>query len=220
MSFADHKITAFTHRITDLPDQPTLSSQELKARFDSSPEELRKAHNAVCDEGERLSARVEGIVTDTFGDTIDREMLSHELAAELDAKADEASVAKRLTSEQTARENADAALQSTLLQRCEVYIGTYVGLSTENNSGTVNVPQTITLGFRPKAVLIFTQGGETSTGNSYVRGGLCLDGCPIGGSRNGAYIIDEGFVAESPDKNLKLNGLGMTYYYIAFKQAA
>ena len=43
MSFSDHKITAFQHKITDLPDQPTLSPQELKARFDSSPEELRKA---------------------------------------------------------------------------------------------------------------------------------------------------------------------------------
>ena len=68
MSFSDHKITAFQHKITDLPDQPTLSPQELKARFDSSPEELRKAVNGICDEGERLSARVEGIVTDTFGD--------------------------------------------------------------------------------------------------------------------------------------------------------
>ena len=118
-----------------------------------------------------------------------------------------------------AREDADTALQATLLQRCEVYIGTYVGLSEENNLGTVNVPQTITLGFRPKAVLIFTQSGETSTGNGYVRGGLCMDGYPIGGSSNGAYITDTGFVAESPSKYLKLNGLGMTYYYIAFKQA-
>ena len=34
MSFSDHKITAFQHKITDLPDQPSLPANELKARFD------------------------------------------------------------------------------------------------------------------------------------------------------------------------------------------
>ena len=44
MSFTDHKITQFVHRIVDLPDQgPNLPADELKARFDSSPEELRQA---------------------------------------------------------------------------------------------------------------------------------------------------------------------------------
>ena len=215
MSFTDHKITQFQHKIADLPDEPQIPAAELKSRFDACPEELRQSLNAVCDDAARLEARVEGIVVDTFGDTIDKEMLSDELAAELDGKATQSALA----SEAAARESADSALQATLLQRCEVYIGTYVGLSEENNSGTVNVPQTITLGFRPKAVLIFTQSGETSTGNSYVRGGLCLDGYPIGGENQGAYIIDEGFIVQSPSKSLKLNGLGMTYYYLAFKQA-
>ena len=219
MSFTDHKITQFAHRVADLPDEPQIPADELKSRFDACPEELRQSLNAVCDDAARLEARVEGIVAETFGDTIPKSMLSNELQDELDAKAVETSVAERIAAEATAREDADTALQATLLQRCEVYIGTYVGLSEENNLGTVNVPQTITLGFRPKAVLIFTQSGETSTGNGYVRGGLCMDGYPIGGSSNGAYITDTGFVAESPSKYLKLNGLGMTYYYIAFKQA-
>ena len=70
MSFSDHKITQFAHKITDLPDQPSLPANELKARFDSSPEELRQAVNGICDEASRLEARVEGIVVDTFGDTI------------------------------------------------------------------------------------------------------------------------------------------------------
>ena len=71
MSFSDHKITQFTHRISELADQPSLPADELKARFDSSPEELRVAHNAVCDDADRLEARVEGIVAETFGDAID-----------------------------------------------------------------------------------------------------------------------------------------------------
>ena len=93
MSFSDHKITQFTHKIVDLPDQPNLPADELKARFDSSPEELRQSVNGICDDAARLEARVEGIVVETFGDTIDKEMLSDELTAELDAKATQTALA-------------------------------------------------------------------------------------------------------------------------------
>ena len=147
MSFSDHKITAFTHRISDLPDQPNLPADELKARFDSSPEELRQAVNGICDEASRLEARVEGIVVDTFGDTIDREMLSEELAAELDAKATQTS----LNTESEAREAAVSALDTRLTeveaQKCEIYLGSYDGNGEKNT-------QAIRLGYQPKAVLV------------------------------------------------------------------
>ena len=147
MSFSDHKITQFTHKITDLPDQPSLPANELKARFDSSPEELRQAVNGICDEASRLEARVEGIVVDTFGDTIDREMLSEELAAELDAKATQTS----LNTESEAREAAVSALDTRLTeveaQKCEIYLGSYNGNGEKNT-------QAIRLGYQPKAVLV------------------------------------------------------------------
>ena len=159
MSFSDHKITQFAHKIADLPDQPNLPADELKARFDSSPEELRQGLNAVCDDAARLEARVEGIVVETFGDTIDKSMLSTELAAELDAKAIESSVASRITAEQTARESADAALdarldtvEAELPQKLEIYVGTYYGTGSGNN--------TITLPFTPKAVLVSPNGNS------------------------------------------------------------
>ena len=157
MAFSDHKIAAFAHKITDLPDQPNLPADELKARFDSSPEELRVAHNALCDDADRLDDRVSGIIAETFGDTISKSMLSDELADELDAKADETSVASRFTAEQTARESADTALdtrvdalETELPQKVEIYIGMYNG----NNAST----QTITLPFTPKAVLVMANG--------------------------------------------------------------
>ena len=93
MSFSDHKITQFTHKIADLPDQPNMPADELKTRFDSSPEELRQSVNGICDDADRLEARVEGIVAETFGDTIDKSMLSDVLAAVVDANAFESSVA-------------------------------------------------------------------------------------------------------------------------------
>ena len=110
MSFTDHKITAFAHRVADLPDEPQIPAADLKSRFDACPEELRQSLNAVCDDAARLEARVEGIVVDTFGDTIDKEMLSDELAAELDGKATQTS----LSAEAAARESADDALESSI----------------------------------------------------------------------------------------------------------
>ncbi|GAB2044564.1 hypothetical protein AGATL06_10610 [Agathobaculum sp. TL06] len=165
MSFSDHKITQFTHKITDLPDQPTLAPNELKARFDSSPEELRQAVNGICDDASRLEARVEGIVVDTFGDTIDREMLSDELAAELDAKATQAA----LSDEAGARTQSDNVLADRLTanetltaQKCEIYCGSYAG----NWSGNSNDPstQTITLGFQAKAVVISSSNANSVSG--------------------------------------------------------
>ena len=158
MAFSDHKIAAFAHKITDLPDQPNLPADELKARFDSSPEELRVAHNALCDDADRLDDRVSGIIAETFGDTISKSMLSDELQDELDAKAVETSVASRFTAEQTAREAADSALdtrvdalETELPQKVEIYIGTYNGTGTGN--------QIFTLPITPKAVLIMPNGG-------------------------------------------------------------
>ena len=156
MSFSDHKITAFTHKIADLPDQPNLPADELKARFDACPEELRQSVNGICDDAARLEARVEGIVVETFGDTIDREMLSDELAAELDAKATQAA----LSAEQTARTNADSTLstrittlESRVAQKVEIYFSTYTG-----QDGT----RTITLDEAPEMVIIACEDYEDS----------------------------------------------------------
>ena len=88
MSFSDHKITAFTHKIVDLPDQPNLPADELKARFDSSPEELRESVNGICDDAARLESRVSGIIAETFGDTITESMLSQELSADMARRSD------------------------------------------------------------------------------------------------------------------------------------
>ena len=158
MSFTDHKITQFTHRIVDLPDQPNLPADELKARFDSSPEELRQAVNGICDDATTLSGKVDSILAETFDGVVEKSMLSEALADELDAKAVETSVASRFTAEQTAREAADSALdtrvdalETELPQKVEIYIGTYNGTGTGN--------QIFTLPITPKAVLIMPNGG-------------------------------------------------------------
>ena len=202
MSFSDHKITQFTHKITDLPDQPSLPANELKARFDSSPEELRQAVNGICDDASRLEARVEGIVVDTFGDTIDREMLSDELAAELDAKATQAGLA----AEQQAREALSgrvSALENAVPQKSEMYFGTY--------TGTGSYPRTLSIGFTPKAVIIGHKDGliadETAVYSTLMLQGYKTDYCGI---------VSNGFTLYEY-KYSKLNYNGAQFYYIAFR---
>ncbi|MDY3617700.1 hypothetical protein [Agathobaculum sp.] len=135
MSFSDHKITKFTHTVSELPDQPSLPPKDLKARFDSSPEELREAVNGICDDAERLDGRVSGIITQTFEDAISKTMLSTELQNEIDGKA--------AASDNTA---AHKQLQSAIAQKCEIYIGSYIGDGTEWRE--------FSLGFYPRAVLV------------------------------------------------------------------
>ena len=229
MSFSDHKITQFTHKIADLPDQPNLPADELKARFDSSPEELRTAHNAVCDDAARLEARVEGIVVETFGDTIDKEMLSDELAAELDAKATQTALA----AEQTARQSADSALsnrvattESTISthttqlgQKCELYAGTYLG-NDDPDTGTGS--QTIHLGFTPKAVLVIRDGVYLN-GNDRIYGGLALAGyAATSNAGTAVQIVSNGFTVSSAyisssSVRIRANTNGDRYFYLAFK---
>jgi hypothetical protein len=52
MSISARKITAFTKKVSDLPDRPspTYSAAQIKAQFDSSPEELRVALNGLIDD--------------------------------------------------------------------------------------------------------------------------------------------------------------------------
>ena len=158
MSFTDHKITQFTHRIVDLPDQPNLPADELKARFDSSPEELRQAVNGICDDADRLDNRVSGIIAETFGDAIPKSMLSDELQDEIDAKATQtalAAVSDDVTAEAAARTDADDALadridevETSLSDKVEIHVGTFTG----NGSNLQN----ITMPFKPDAALIIT----------------------------------------------------------------
>ena len=206
MSFSDHKITQFAHKITDLPDQPSLPANELKARFDSSPEELRQAVNGICDDASRLEARVEGIVVDTFGDTIDREMLSDELAAELDAKAEQTALTSEAQTRETAVSALDtrvAALESAVPQKSEAYFGTY--------TGTGSYPRTLSIGFTPKAVIIGHKDGliadETAVYSTLMLQGYKTDYCGI---------VSNGFTLYEY-KYSKLNYNGAQFYYIAFR---
>ena len=199
MSFSDHKITAFTHRIADLPDQPNLPADELKARFDACPEQLRVSLNAICDDAARLDERVDGIITETFGDTIPKSMLSDELQDEIDAKATQTGLDEVEARVQT--------LEGAVPQKCEAYFGTYTG---EGKNA-----QYIDVGFAPKAVLVIDTISDTSTTERLNFCGLGLTGNPID---NHIRIVETGFTINIFVENNKcLNKKGQQYAYIAFQ---
>ena len=224
MSFTDHKITQFTHRIVDLPDQPNLPADELKARFDSSPEELRQAVNGICDDTTTLSGKVDSILAETFDGVVEKSMLSEALADEIDAKAVETSVASRFTAEQTARESADTALdtrvdalETELPQKCEVYIGTYTG------NGAAS--QLITLGYKPALVLVLESGARIYNydGKSDFYGGMALPGHPasVNGMtavrvENTGFRVYYGWNSEST-MCARTNSANETYHYLVVK---
>ena len=218
MSFTDHKITQFAHRVSDLPDEPQIPAAELKSRFDACPEELRQSLNAVCDDAERLEARVEGIVAETFGDTIPKSMLSNELQDELDAKAVAATVAEQLAAEAAAREATDDALDTRLTanetltaQKCEAYIGYY--------QGDGEASQTINLPFTPQGVFVVSRNGYNRAGL-----GLATAQSPAGGEvpqhRYSVIISGNGFIVYNHtayDVPVLMNTSNEYYHFIALR---
>ena len=224
MAFTDHKISAFTHTISELADQPNLPPDELKARFDACPEQLRVSLNAVCDEAAALDGKVDGILTQTFEGAIDKSMLSPELAAEIDATITEDSVTEQLSAEAAARESADSALStrvtslentsgtqsSQIAQKCQIYVGGYTGDDQTNRF--------FSLGFEAKAVLIFSNGAQTYYNGTAV-GGLMTPTRPLRfGGETAAEILSSGFRVYDNDGSLQMNNRHAgPYTYIAFR---
>lgn len=204
MPFTDYKITAFSQPVAALPDQPNLSPEALKARFDACPEQLRQSLNAVCDDAARLDERVGGIITETFGDTIPKSMLRTELQAELDAKAEKTALA----AESTARE----ALAQVVADKCSVTLGFYAGDGTP--------PRTIELGFAAKALLVWPASGQVAS-NYYTYGAFVLEGKPATlNNVNFLELTQTGFTIRSASSGsyyARLNDSDRTYYYLAVR---
>ena len=196
MSFSDHKITQFTHRISELADQPNLPSDELKARFDACPEELRVAHNALCDDAAALETRVSGhdaqinqISMEKFpDDTIKESNLHPDLAAKINGMEDN--------------------IEALGAQKCEVYFGTYTGDSTYGRH--------INIGFAAKAVLIIDVYASNETTGQFSYCGLGLQGNPLT-TFNFIELDETGFkIYGRFSTNKSLNMANHYYAYIAF----
>ena len=209
----DHQISRFEKRIADLPDQPTLAPDALKAWFDSAPEQLRQALNRVCADGKTLEERMESLVIGAYGGTVTREMLAQELQQEIAGKAEQSAVQASLSalsgsftdSMQSTVEAMNAADAETNARVDQLFVfGTYEGDGEDS--------QFISLGFTPRAVLMCRSDGTFSQGNS-IFGGLATAASP----GKMAAIAEGGFDALNTTSLYNGNNPMYTFKYIALR---
>lgn len=169
----------FRQRIADLPDEPVLAADELKARFDACPEELRVQHNALVSglldssaAGELGFARTSGVPADNVQEAV--ENVQEQLIEIAFGSIPEGSVGRsKLTGEindelnrtqQTLQSltQKDVDLQTQVRAKAEIVVGTYQGDDTENRK--------ISLGFTPRAVFVTDSRGVMVEGNIHFGG--------------------------------------------------
>ena len=218
MGFESYRQGTFTKRLADLPDQPNMQAAELKTYFDSSPEELRQALNRLCDALGEFSAAAKlgytasaGVPAQTVQDAIEnvqkqvRDASVGKLPSGcVDGDKLAQDVRNRLTaiehaaeSETNARTAADAACN----------FGTYTGDGTEK--------RTISLGYHPKAVLVFRDGCYTGY-SSAIYGGLASEDVPLMyGDSVGLGVTADGFQLLN-SRNCALNLSGYKYSFAVF----
>ena len=207
MDFADNKLTSFTKKIIDLIDQPNMQPNELKAYFDSSPEEVRQAHNSLCDAlttatsaataaanlgfqatagvpADNVQDAIEDVqaqLTDAVLGNIPSGSVTQDKLAQ-DVRDRFTAIETAAATEVTNRTNGDNNLQSQINTHTS-QISTLSSSKCEVYIGSYvgdGVEQrTFNLGFQPKALLLLSERGVLND-NGYGFGGLALPNMPCG----------------------------------------
>ena len=239
MDFAENKLTSFTKKIIDLIDQPNMQPNELKAYFDSSPEEVRQAHNSLCDAlttattaataaanlgfqstagvpADNVQDAIEDVqsqLTDAVLGNIPSGSVTNDKLAQ-DVRDHFTTIENAAASEASTRASADSSLQSQI----NTHTSQISSLTTAkcevvfgSYTGNGDDSQYISLGFPPKALLCAQSDGTVINGNR-IQGGIILPG--IAG---GLTIEGNGFRALYSDDRYWTNVSNRQYYYIAFK---
>lgn len=242
MSFSQNKLLNFSKKISSLRDQPNMQPSELKAYFDSSPEELRQAHNGLCDALSATTAaaalgfqRTAGVPADTVQSAIEnvQSQLTDAVLGNIpsgsvtndklaqDVRDHFTTVENSVSTEASNRQAADSNLQkqinthtTQIAAKCEIVCGTYTGNGTES--------RIISLGRKPKAVWVADNKSFLFQQNAgSISGGLAVAGSPViysTADQKAVEIVDNGFrVAYGGLYHcLQTNYSGQVYNYIAF----
>lgn len=218
MDFTANKQSVYEKRISSLPDQPNMQPDELKAYFDSSPEEIRQAHNGLCDaltaatSGASAAAnlgfqRTAGVPADNVQAAVENvqtqlneAVMGNIPSGSVDGDKLAQDVRDRFTDIEDAAE-AEAAARASGDNNLQSQINTHttqISAKCEvvfgSYIGNDAEERTISLGFYPQAVLLMSSSGITTGDRSYY-GGLALRDLPCGqaADRPGIVLTTNGF---------------------------
>lgn len=246
MDFSPNKLEQFSKKISSLRDQPNMQPSELKAYFDSSPEEVRQAHNSLCDAlttattqstaaanigfsrtagvpADTIQAAVENVqsqLTDAVLGNIPSGSVTNDKLAQ-DVRDHFTTVENSVSTEASNRQAADSNLQkqiNTHTTQIAAKCEIVCGTYTGNDAKSRIIP----LGRKPKAVWVADNKSYLFQQNSgSISGGLAVAGSPViysTADQKAVEIVDNGFrVAYGGQYNcLQTNYSGQVYNYIAF----
>ena len=246
MSFEANKLPEFEHKISDLPDQPNMQPNELKAYFDSSPEQLRQAHNGLCDALTEATSstsaaaalgfqRTAGVPADNVQDAIEdvQAQLTDAVLGNIpsgsvtgdklaqDVRDRFTAIETAAATEVTNRTSADNNLQNQINTHTNQISSLTSGKAEfvmGTYSGNDEYERTISLGFTPKAVILSDRAGRMESLNYATGGIVTASNNPSGGALK---ICTGGFqVCYSDASRILTNSSSSNYSpfgYIAFK---
>ena len=208
MDFADNKLTSLTKKIIDLIDQPNMQPNELKAYFDSSPEEVRQAHKSLCDALTTATSAATaaanlgfqttaGVPADNVQDAIEDvqaqltdavlgnipsgSVTQDKLAQDVRDRftAIETAAATEVTN-RTNAVNAEATARAGADTNLQTQINAKCEVIVGSYTGDNAKNRVVSLGQTPKAVLIMTNEGMMWSPNyGGTFGGLATESCPV-----------------------------------------
>ena len=199
MDFSANKQDTYEKRIASLPDQPNMQPNELKAYFDSSPEQLRQAHNGLCDALTEATSNASAAANLGFQRTAgvpadDVQAAVENVQAQLDAAVmgnipsgsvdgDKlaqdvrdrfAAIESAAASEASTRASTDSSLQKQINTHT-TQITSLASAKAEYVTGTYSgndaAERTISLGFTPSIIIVFDKCGSMTT-NGLTTGGF------------------------------------------------
>lgn len=235
MDFSANKQDTYEKRIASLPDQPNMQPNELKAYFDSSPEQLRQAHNGLCDALTEATSSASAAANLGFQRTAgvpadDVQAAVENVQAQLDAAVMGNIPSGSVDSDKLAQDVRDRFIAIENAAKSEASTRSSGDLNLQNQinahttqlaakcevvfgsySGNGQASQFISLGFSPKAIIVAQSDGTMINGNR-IQGGFVLPG-----ASGGLVIEGLGFRVSYTDALYWINVYNRQYYYIAFK---
>lgn len=203
MDFSANKQDTYEKRIASLPDQPNMQPNELKAYFDSSPEQLRQAHNGLCDALTEATSNASAAANLGFQRTAgvpadDVQAAVENVQAQLDAAVMGNIPSGSVDGDKLAQDVRDRFIAIENAARSEASTRSSGDLNLQNQinahttqlaakcevvfgsySGNGQASQFISLGFSPKAIIVAQSDGTMINGNR-IQGGFVLPGASGG----------------------------------------